>query len=219
MKEMIEMANTVAVVVGPDGNTSSLLEQSVHLQVFQKKLADWNLERELPVELHPEQGLANVRHEISELIGELGDTRILVAGEISGVAYNAFDTAGYYVFQIPEKRPQKFLEFVLASVEKQQEDLRVLQRGTGDVPQPQRAGEDGIYYLDITQAQANNPNATTKQMLLPFLKGTTFYELTLMCSHIPPWFDREFGVLKLAYDKEVVGPEKYKVIVHPTTCE
>lgn len=216
---MILMANTVAVVVGPDGNTASLLEQSVHLQIFRKNPADWNMEREIPVELHPEQGLANVRREISAIIGELGETRILVAGDISGVAYNTFDAAGYYVFQIPEKQPLEFLEFVLASVEKQQEDLRILKGGAGDVPQPQRTGDEGIYYLDIVQAQADNPNVTTKQMLLPFLKGTTFYELTLVCSHIPPWFDREFGTLKLAYEKEVVGPEKYKVIIHPTTCE
>ncbi|MFT9056169.1 MAG: Fe-only nitrogenase accessory AnfO family protein [Ethanoligenens sp.] len=213
------MVKTVAVAVGSDGNTASLLDQSTRIQIFEKKLGDWEMKLDIPVELHPERGLANVRAEVAGIIEKLEENRILVAGNISGVAYNTFDASGYYVFQIPEKQPKDFLEFVLASVEKQQEDLRVMKNGLSDVPQPQRTGEDGIYYLDIIQAQLSHPNATTKQMLLPFLKNATFYELTILCAHIPPWFDRDFADMKLTYAKESVGPEKYKVIIHPTTCE
>lgn len=215
-------SDAIAVIVGSNGVTDSLLNAAVTIQTFRKERAEWVQENELPVELHPAKGLTEVRNEIHQLITQLRDTHILVAGEISGVAYNAFDAAGYFVFQIPEKQPQELLEFVLASVEKQQEDLQRLQSGkenSGDIPQPQPYGEDGTYYLDMIQAQLDHPNVTTKQMLKPFLKNQTFYELIVVCSHIPPWFDREFENLKLAYEKEIMGPEKYKVIIHAAACQ
>lgn len=222
-KEMIEMANSaVAVVVGSNGVTASLLDADVSIRVFRKELDEWIQEKELPVELHPEKGLTGVREEIKRLISELDNARVLVAGDISGVAYNAFDVAGYAVFQIPEKQPQDFLGFVLASVEKQQEDLQRLQSGLengGDIPQPQPLGEDGTYYLDMIQAQMDNPNATSKQLLKPFLKNQTFYELVVICSHIPPWFDREFEGMKLTYEKEIMGQERYKVTIHAASCQ
>lgn len=214
--------NAVAVVVNAQGLTASLMKTGVMIRVFHKDMSGWMQGRELAVELHPEKGLASVRTEANQLIEELGDTRILVAGEISGVTYNAFDTAGYYVFQIPEKQPSEFLDFVLASVEKQIEDLKKLksgQDGTENIPQPQLNGADGNYFMDIIQAQMDNPNVTTKQLLKPFLKNQTFYELVVVCSHIPPWFDREFSEMKLAYDKEVISAEKYRVTIHPATCE
>lgn len=215
-------SSIIAVVMGSNGVTASLLDADVTIQIFRKERAEWVQEKEMPVELHPAIGLSGVREEIRQLITQLGNTRVLVAGEISGVAYSAFDAAGYSIFQIPEKQPRDFLEFVLASVKKQQEDLQRLQSGqenSGDIPQPQPYGGDGTYYLDIIQAQMDYPNVTTKQLLIPFLKNQTFYELVIICSHIPPWFDREFNHLKLAYDKEIMGPEKYKVVIHAAACQ
>lgn len=212
----------VAVVTGQGGQTASILDKDVCLKVYAKDLAEWDMTKEIAVELHPENGLRAVRNELSQIIAKLKEVHVLVAGDISGVAYNAFDAAGYFVFQIPQKSPEDFLNFVLASVEKQEEELNALKSGKSDasaIPSPQPAGEAGNYYLDIIQAQLDNPNATTKQMLKPFLEHTKFYELTIVCSHMPLWFDKEFGAMKLAYEKEALGPEKYKVIIHPAACE
>lgn len=210
---MMAMEWTIAVVVGKDGGAASLLEAGVCVRIYRRNRGEWEVLREVPVALHPENGLAAVRGEIQEIVRALGDTRIVVAGQISGVPYNTFDAAGYSIFEI-QGRPEQFLEFVAHEIRKEQE----VPKASEEIPASQPAGEDGNYFLDLAQAQLEHPNATTKQMLLPFFEKTTFYQLELVCSHIPPWFERQFSTLRLAYEKEQLGPGKYKVTVHPTAC-
>lgn len=211
----MEQAISIAVIMGADGRSASMLDAGAFVRIYRKNAGtEWEAAEDVAVALHPQNGLRAVREEIHGIIGSLGDVRIVVAGQITGAPYNMFDTAGYAIFEI-KGRPEEFLDFVAHEIKAQQE----VPKAADEVPQPQKAGDDGRYYLDLVKAQREHANATTKQMLLPFLEKTTFYELELICSHIPPWFDRQFGALKLAYDKEAIGPEKYKVTVHPASCE
>lgn len=57
----------------------------------------------------------------------------------------------------------------------------------------------------------NNPNLTTKQILLPFIHNIIFNELEIICRHVPHWFEGEFNKLNLKSEIEKINEGTVKV--------
>jgi hypothetical protein len=67
--------------------------------------------------------------------------------------------------------------------------------------------------------QQVNQNITSKKALLPFLREETFYELEIIFSHIPAWFDNEIKALNMESDVLMINTNEYKVIVWNKVCQ
>ncbi|MFA9380069.1 MAG: Fe-only nitrogenase accessory AnfO family protein, partial [Acetanaerobacterium sp.] len=52
---------------------------------------------------------------------------------------------------------------------------------------PTPSDGDGRYFLDLIALQNEHPEVSSKQVLLPFLESTPFFQLDLVCTHLPPW--------------------------------
>lgn len=148
----------------------------------------------------------------------MGTCKVIVGREISGLPYNVLDTAGFKIFQM-EGLADSFLEIV-HSILKQDTVLCV---NDESIPEtfitPENNENDGNYIINLIDIQKNHSQVTSKQILMPILKKSQFYELEIICSHIPPWVDIELEKLGLEKDVDEINSNLYKLKIYHKTCK
>jgi len=154
---------------------------------------------------------AVVRTKVNELITGLGDCKTAAFGSISGIPYTAFDMAGFCIFQLTDNNTE--------SIEGLLKELRQFQEEQSKASQvkafPEETGVEGVYYFDLVRAQEKNPELSSKKALFPFFESTPFVELKVMCTHIPPWLEKDERFL-IRTEKTAAG--QLAVITH-RQCE
>lgn len=206
---------SIAIIIDQKGLSSTFFDGNL-LNVYKKSEDTWDWAQSFPLELSPEKGLTAVREYIAEIIGELGNCKVIAGRNISGIPYNILDAAGFSIFQIEgssEAIPEIIDEVLSHDAEHSNEDS-----SDEVIPAPQQT-DDGIYLINLQQVQINHPKVSSKQILLPFLKGQNFYKLTVMCSHVPPWFDTQLDKLGLKKEIEQLDVNLYKVVIYHKTCD
>lgn len=163
--------------------------------------------------VHRADGIVGYRAALLDTVKRLGDCKIIAADEISGVAFSIFEGAGFEIFTVKADAAD-----ILDAVKMEMEET------TKEIPNAKSADihfylkrgmNSGDYFLDLQEMLAENPRMTTKSILLPYLKEENFARLDVVCGHVPPWFDREFGSLGLQFETVNVLPDRKTVrIVH-----
>ncbi|RCX14295.1 Fe-only nitrogenase accessory protein AnfO [Anaerobacterium chartisolvens] len=213
------MSDIVAVLVGKDGETVSFLEKGV-VRLYRRETEGWQLIRELPYSAEPDKGMKHMRDLLHRLVELIDGAKAVVGREVAGISFNVFDSAGLSIIEAPGK-PLDFLERVweiLNSEEGEEEGMSDTESAE-DIPEsPVPDGKEGRFYLDLKKLQLHKPEITSKKALLPFLKNETFYELVVICAHVPPWFDRQFGDMGLKYNFAKKGEDEVCVTIYHDVC-
>lgn len=190
------MAREIAVFIGDNGTTASL-EEPGKVVTYRRQQGKWEQRGLSPFALDRTSGMAGVRQQLSRLIQSLGSCRIFAARTVSGLLYKELEQAGFSIWEFGG-RPVEFLEYILA-----QEELDSRQK---QVPAPAVSPavvetSPGCYRVSLTDIQQNGSTLTSKQVLQPLL-GRPFYQLEVLCSHIPPWLEAEQLGGRLEYKAE-----------------
>lgn len=209
------MNKKIAVLLDESGKTISF-DKEGFLRIFEKDRNEWIIEKEFPVYIDKTKGIKFIREQIEATAALLDTCKVIVAQKVTGLPYTVLDMKGFNIWEW-EGKPENFLEFVLESEEKDissaySEELDV-------IPQPQKINDEGSYFINLKKAQQVKGNFTSKQILLPFLKNNTFYQLDVICSHIPHWFEREFDRIGLEKEIQNLEGNEYKVTIRRKTCE
>ncbi|MDU4960573.1 MAG: Fe-only nitrogenase accessory AnfO family protein [Sporomusaceae bacterium] len=186
---------SVAVHVGADGATVSL-DQPGRLLMLQRQGDNWQLVGEQPFRLLGEQGLRQLRRQLQELVAVLAGCRVLAAASVTGIAYYELERAGFSVWEF-DGRPENFLEQLLAA------ELAADQARPAAVPVALPVAEDlgnGCFRLSIKAIQESDSGLTSKQVLLPLLRKSDWYQFEIICSHAPPWLEAEALLQRLRYE-------------------
>jgi hypothetical protein len=150
------------------------------IQVYDKRENTWRLRQSIPLSLDFSSPPA-LRAMLRTTIEELGECKTIAATAVGGVAYQMFDRHGFAIFEAAAFSPElldKIAEDVAkAGAAKETETISAAPLET-DLP--------GHYFLNLIKLQAAYPAISSKQALQDFLRQP-FSELTLVCSHIPPW--------------------------------
>ncbi len=210
------MNGTIAVLIDSMGQTASLFEATA-IKRYGKSAGKWMVMEECPFRIVAAQGLKALRESLMEIIVALGDTKIIAGREIAGLPYNIFDTAGFRIFEV-EGRPEIFLDFISKAAEENMESLLHPVQEEQTVARPQQTETEGVYCVNLKELQIRNPEITSKKVLLPFLKNESFYELEVVCSHVPPWFERDFDKLGLKFDAVPTSQNECRVKIYRKVC-
>lgn len=210
------MEKKIACFLDEHGETSILDREGV-VKVYERRKGEgWFSQREFPFNLDKTLGLTVMRGRLTEMAKALEDCSVFVAEEISGLVYNILDILGFSLWEMKGK-PENFLEDIL---EKEEQRWIEMERDKVDTANYFLQGErEGCYNVNLKEIQKNDGEITSKQILLPFLKNSTFFELRVICAHIPPWFENEFERLKLKSYNRKLGEGSYEVIIHKRICE
>ncbi|MDR2123830.1 MAG: hypothetical protein LBP38_02460 [Desulfovibrio sp.] len=177
----------VAVVTDGQGKLARFAD-GASAWVYRRENNAWRCSGEVP--LHMERTpvsdaatQAGLRDRLRDFIAALGDTRILIAVSISGIAYTVLDQRGFILCEMDDFDPECLDALTEA-----------LNTGT-DAPalpdRPMPAGEPGVYVCDLALLLREYPELSSKKILLPFLAESVFTELRVLCGHVPPWLPPE----------------------------
>lgn len=202
----------IAARVGQNGNTTTLYEQG-SIVVYQKHLNGWITKCEHVFKLPYQQELPELRRNMKELMLFLGSCKIFVVSSITGVPYLELEKAGFTVWEA-EGNPSELLDEVL------EKEIAAALAKTQilSIPEPIDMG-NGFYHISLCDVQKLGNGATSKQVLQPFLRNRRFYQLEVLCNHIPPWLEAEAqsGRLKCITEKLETG--KLRVLISKRICE
>jgi Fe-only nitrogenase accessory protein AnfO len=210
------MCIEIAVLLNSNGETSSFNESGI-VKVFSKQEGEWKIIKELLFNIEKNINIMYFRENILSMVTSLGNCKIFVARSISGIAYNILDTMGFSSWEI-HGIPEKFLDSLLEDEELYKLSKTLTVKKINSLSAPVQTSNEGFYYMNLKELQSSNSNLSTKQVLLPFLKNAVFYELELLCSHIPPWFESEFEKMNLATDINELGPNEYNIKIYHKEC-
>jgi len=202
----------IAVRVGQNGNTTTLYEQG-SIAVYQKQLNGWVTKREHVFKLSPQQELPELRKSMKELMLFLGSCKIFVVSSITGVPYLELEKAGFAVWEA-EGKPGELLDEVL---EKEME-VALAKTQILFIPEPIDMG-NGFYRISLCDVQKSGNGATSKQVLQPFLRNRRFYQLEVLCNHIPPWLEAEAQSGRLKCITEKIETGELRVLISKQICE
>jgi len=171
------------VLVDRDGKMSDVF-QSTAVDIYEKK-EKWELIRHKKLKGIFPQTTAEVRNFSEYLVKDLKEMNcnILIGTSITGVPYYILDKNEIILCEAQENN-----EIVLNAIYEDfcvQKEKVILKESTKS--ELYAIEEEGTYYFDFLQIFQNNPELTTKKVLLPFFEKTIFHTLILKTSHMIPW--------------------------------
>ncbi|TCK97783.1 Fe-only nitrogenase accessory protein AnfO [Natranaerovirga hydrolytica] len=201
----------IAVFLSDKGHTIPFDKEGI-VKIFEKNKHIWTVYKEIPFEVDKSKGIQGVRQQIKEIVNLLEKSHAVVAAKVTGLPYTILEMEGYNIWEI-EGKPNEFLEYVLEEEQKESLKEKDGSKESVVISMPQKINTNGDYYINLKEEQEKNSAVTSKQLLLPFLKKAIFYQLEVICGHIPPWFEKEFESLGLDKEVEKINDNEYKVMI------
>lgn len=205
------MAKEIAVHTLGTGETAAITQPG-KITIYIRRNGKWNVERELDFCLEQEKGLRAMRHQMAGVIDYLGACKVFVAGSITGVPYYELQKAGLSVWEFAGK-PEQFLDHVLETEETEQRKKTV----PVAVPKLKSLG-NGLYRISIKEIQENDTGITTKQVLAPVLRQGNYYQIEVLCNHVPPWLEAEAMAGSIQYATEKISAGEVRVTIQKPVC-
>lgn len=180
------------------------------IDIYSKSQDKWDLEDTVSYSMDNITSVKDMRSEIERIVNVIGDCRTLVAKKISGLCFTVFETSGFEIWEMDASVTESLNSFSLDLGEKKNDQTEtsgsIIDKGVG------------VYEIDLIEALSKDKNATSKSLLLPFLKDRGFYKLSVTCSHIPPWFDVEFNKMSLEYKASTSEDGTHTVHIYKKVC-
>jgi Fe-only nitrogenase accessory protein AnfO len=212
------MVKAIAVFLGNDERTSSF-DQSGVIKLYSNESPKWSVINEIPFDISNDTNIKTIREKINLLTKSIDPCKIIVGRTVTGLPYNILDKSGFNIWEIDGKA-EEFLDYVLEQEETEQHTgSKETENTLSDIkPYPISTNDDGSYFLDLITLQEQNKNISSKKALIPFLEGTQFYRLEVLCTHIPPWL--EFQSKEHPWKLEILklATNKLRVIILNKTC-
>jgi len=205
----------IALFQDINGKTQSINEPGI-IKVYSRSLGTWKIVKEIIFRIDNIAGVKAIRESIINMAEDLGDCKVFVGSEIKGMTYNILDGMGFNTWEL-EGTAKELLDFVFEK-EIEESNLIVLSKLENSKPVIQKV-KDGYYYINLKKIQKNNESLTSKGILVPFLTTTTFYQLEIICGHVPPWLNAEFEKLNLKMESTPISQSEIKLIVYPKVCK
>lgn len=202
----------IAIIEDDSGKTCSVFEPGWFV-TYSDDSVEWEETDRFENLACEADGIAGIRRAVIDSVKRLDGCKVIAANEISGVAFSVFEGAGFEIFTVEADAAE-----ILDSIRNEMEEVskEVPNARSADMQFYLKRGmNSGDYFLDLQEMMAENPQLTTKSILLPYLKDGNFARFDVVCGHVPPWFDREFGALGLQFKTVNVLPDRKTVrIVH-----
>lgn len=205
------MPKEIAVYVNNKGETVSLYDQG-NLRIYNRSQGKWALLREKEFFLRDSFVMRDLRNRMGEVVTFLDSCKTFVGLAVTGIPYFELEKAGCSVWEF-QGDPLNFLDYVLEKEEAEEQSSqkdRVVLTPVETFP--------GCFRISLKDIQEGNTGLTSKQVLMPFVRSGKFYQLEVICNHIPPWLEGEIQLGNLESRSEVIGKNEIKLVINKKTC-
>lgn len=196
----------IAVLVDSSGKTSSFEKNGI-VNIYSHTKGEWVIKRSMIHTIEDKNNSRDLRKCLTDLCTWLEDCEIMVVKRIRGIQYIVFEEFKVSMLQI-EDYPKNFLDYI-----KQCEHHTKSERKSSTEHIAIFEQKPGSFYVDMRDVMNGKTSYSSKQILLPFFKGTSFEVLEMLCDHVPKWFENELPRLKL-----IASVEQFKDCVKIRVC-
>lgn len=209
----------IAVFVDTNGNTLSFDSSGIVL-IYENNNSDWQCICKVPFYINKEMNLASIRKSIYMIAPELAGCKALVAKRKMGIFNAIFEEELHIRLFAIQGSPVSFLNDIRKTLNSEIVEAikRIeLNKQKKDSFDPVLVGDSskGCYQINLVKVQEKDASLNSKEILLPFLQNTSFWELEIICLHLPKWFDKELNAFGLCVFK-VEWQNKYcHAFIHP----
>lgn len=204
----------IAAYVDAEGEITKISDKGVIL-LFEQHGEVWKVRKTIRFAVRPDDGLAEIHASLAAMVPELEDCRLFLSRSVRGVVNSLLQEMGIQTWQSHgplfaqlETIARKENERALQSAKQARAERRRSRRrrhhqdGAGsdlDELRPTLVGDDdsGHFRLDLVRLLQDDPGLNSWDILIPFLTGTQFRQLDLVCDHIPRWFSRAMRALNM----------------------
>lgn len=209
------MSTKIAILLGEDNKAATIYESGT-VKVYAKE-DQWKVVNDIGFDINADQGMANMHRNLEEFIKKLDDCKVFIAKTVEGVPYTVLKKSGFTIAEA-EGEPNEFLdEFLEIFEEKRKKKLEEEKAKDIDM-EPVELDTPGNFFLDLKKILQQNPDMSSKKVLLPFLNNKTFYEIKVRCNHIPPWFKGELESLNMKMESNKIDDDTYEVTISHKVC-
>lgn len=210
----------IAVYVDAEGEVARVSEPGVIL-LFERAAGTWGVRRTIRFGVGVEASLAALQASLTAAVAEFEDCRIFLSGDVRGVVNSLLQEAGIRTWQshgplftqletVARKEDERLVQDAAAARKERRRCRRRRHRLDGAAPgeaevRPLPVGppEVGHYHLDLNAVLTSEPDLNSWDILIPFLTGTPFRRLDLVCDHVPRWLSRAVRALHMVAE---IGP-------------
>lgn len=207
------MTGTIAVIVDENDDMTSF-ETGRALKIYSNENGSWDFEKEVPYFIDIGLSPNEIRKQLKQIISEIGDCRIITGKSVSGLPYNILDRMGFAIFEA-ETLTAGLLDDIMNELEQYEKEKSSM---SGCPTSPVPTEMEGVYFLNLIDLQEKHPEISSKKALQPFIEANLFYQLEVIVSHVPPWFDTFLPARCLTYELLALDKNLFKVIISKKLC-
>ncbi len=192
----------IAAYMDGGGKVADFFEKG-SLCLFGKVGDVWTKTKEVPLDLDPGMGLADLRARIGQAAAQVEGGHVFLARELRGVLRVFWEEAGFRVW----KSSAGTLAEQLESARRQETAaLRMEAAARAALPQPLPVGDpsDGRYRIDLAELLRRGSCHVSRDLLMPFFETVSFGRLEVCCDHVPKWFGMELPELDLTVESQAL---------------
>lgn len=210
------MDKSIAVVLNDNGKTTCLDESSI-VKLYCMDNGNWKVIKEIICKIDENVSLVVIRENINSMIEALGTCRIFIGNKVTGLPYTVLEKMGYNIWEISGK-PKEFLDYVLEK-ERNHDRAKSDNKDKAEIViGPVNNGQEGYFSIDLKKIQKGDMSISSKQVLLPFINNTIFYELKIICSHQPNWLEMELKRQNLKAEVNSNSKNEVEITVSHKLC-
>lgn len=200
----------IAAYVDKDYNITDMdMEGSVVL--FEKSEKGWRDIMSVRCSISEAANMEQLHKILKDMAEALGECRILVTGEIAGVPNAVLETAGMRMWV---SRGSIFNE--LDYIADKEDEAAKVKEGSSPFPVLMGSTCEGRYLINLKKVLKENPGTNSRNILIPFITGTAFRSLEIICDHPPKWLSSEKNELKIAVQSQSLDKQGLRIVVVPT---
>lgn len=212
MWEMVIVFNQVAVLVGKDGNTSSIYEPGM-IVIYEKEKESWKVKSKVIFNLSTSNGMGAVRERMLIITEELGNCNIFLGKRVDGIPYSVLKKSGFTIAEA-DGNPEEFLDELVEMIVESKDKEAKRRKAQDTVIEPIALEKQGDYFINLERVQHSNHGISSKKILQPFLKNKPFRELKIICNHVPQWIENELMTLNMKFEVKKTTKDEFEVKVY-----
>lgn len=174
----------------------SSFEEAKYVKIFEKDNNVWKVKRLIIINRNnDEKGISEIREEYKKIVDEMEDCKIVVVNKAFGIPYSVFYLQDFSIWEL-EGDPLSYLDEIVKS-EIEQETMDEQKEEIG------KKIKEGHYSIDLLELELTNPEISSKNAIIPYMKQEEVKKIDIHCCHVPPWLikERDKGTIQMEIEE------------------
>lgn len=174
----------------------SSFEEAKYVKIFEKDNNVWKVKRLIIINRNnDEKGISEIREEYKKIVDEMEACKIVVVNKAFGIPYSVFYLQDFSIWEL-KGDPLSYLDEIVKN-EIEQETMDEQKEEIG------KKIKEGHYSIDLLELELTNPEISSKNAIIPYMKQEDVKKIDIHCCHVPPWLikERDKGNIKMEIEE------------------